>query len=232
MTDGLDGLRTKAEYMAAVSDGLTRRPTWAPRLLLGDELLTLLYELDWLGGDDKAVARLWARFTDPRRGTVRCEGFELRAGETHTGRKIFTAQYFDKAVVIANLKRNIERSTVPEMRTYLEDVLRRTEAKTGGWSFGPLWRSWPRGPVGGLEKLRRLVELGRARVMDFAGATDEQMRAAGKYFGNCCCCGKSLTDPQSIDLGIGPECRHKFHVTAANAPGAWIIGGTNEVLPY
>ena len=49
MTDGLEGLRTKAEEMA-LNDDLTRRPTWAPRLLLGEELITVLYELDCIGG--------------------------------------------------------------------------------------------------------------------------------------------------------------------------------------
>ncbi len=28
-----------------------------------------------------------------------------------------------------------------------------------------------------------------------------------QHEGRCCCCGKKLTDPESIRLGIGPECR-------------------------
>jgi hypothetical protein len=234
MTDILDGLRIKAEQMA-VSDDLTRRPTWAPRLLLSEELLTLLYELEWLGGDDKATGRLWARFTDPRRGMVRCEGFELRAGETHAGGKIFTAQYFDKALVMENAKRNLEQCR-PELRPHFEDVLRKMEGKTGGWDFGPHWIK-PRKTTGSwaikYPKYVRARELGQARVTDFAGEPEGQMRAAGRYFGHCCCCGKALTDPQSIELGIGPECRHRVGVTAATAPGPWIIGGTNEEdLPF
>lgn len=30
-----------------------------------------------------------------------------------------------------------------------------------------------------------------------------------KHEGKCCCCGRALTDPLSIELGIGPICREK-----------------------
>jgi len=32
----------------------------------------------------------------------------------------------------------------------------------------------------------------------------------GKVSGECSCCGRELTDPQSIDQGIGPVCARKF----------------------
>jgi Family of unknown function (DUF6011) len=220
----LDELKTKAETMVADAK-MTKRPTWAPRIILGKDLLNLLFELEWLGGDDLAVARLWSVFTDPRRGEVQCEGFQLRAGEKHNGNKIWTAQYFDKPAVIANLYRQIEAAKSSSTLSFLEDALRITEAKTGGWSFGPHWISYRVKGVDVLAKVRQALELGHARVMDFAGHADEQMRAAGKYCGHCCCCGKALTDPISIELGIGPECRHKFHLSPAAAPGAWLIGG-------
>jgi hypothetical protein len=245
----LDSLRAKAEEMAvtglrakaeetAVTNDLSRRPTWAPRLKVGsEELLETLYELEWLGGDDLAVIRLWARFTTPKRGEVRCKGFELRSGEKHTGKTIWEAQYYDKARVLANIAREIGETTSPEARGRLEDWRRDTEAKTGGWSFGPRW-TWARGE-GRLEKLKRAVELGQARVMEFAGAADTQMREAGRYFGHCYCCGKALTDPISVELGIGPDCRREFGVTPSGAPGALIIGGsdapvviTDDDLPF
>lgn len=34
--------------------------------------------------------------------------------------------------------------------------------------------------------------------------------AYGQRFGNCSCCGRLLTNPESIELGIGPICREKF----------------------
>lgn len=32
-----------------------------------------------------------------------------------------------------------------------------------------------------------------------------------KHEGRCCRCGRTLTDPTSIELGIGPECRSKVN---------------------
>ena len=230
------GLRAKAAETAVTTDDLSRRPTWAPRLKVGsEELLETLYALEWLGGDDLAVIRLWARFTTPKRGKVSCEGFELRSGEKHSGKTIWEARYYDKASVLANIAREIKETAmedylrplrarfVPEVRKQLEDWQR--EAKAGGWSFGPRWK-WARGE-GRLEKLKRAVELGQARVMEFAGAADTQMREAGRYFGHCYCCGKALTDPISVELGIGPDCRREFGVTPSGAPGALIIGGSD-----
>jgi hypothetical protein len=62
-----------------------------------------------------------------------------------------------------------------------------TEAKAGAWSFGPHW-SWVR--EGQLEKLRRAVELGEARVMEFAGAADQQMREGRRFMGTAAAAGK------------------------------------------
>lgn len=44
-------------------------------------------------------------------------------------------------------------------------------------------------------------------------AADDPLTAAikyGKESGNCSCCGRELTDPASIEAGIGPVCRDKF----------------------
>lgn len=226
----LDELKTKAlETVIACTDHQrTKRPTFAPPLVIDGELLRLLYDLAWLSGDDLAVARLWARFTSPRRGAIRCDGFELRAGQKHTGGKIWEGQYFDKDYVLANLTRQIAQSKDSRTLSFLEDARRNTEAKAGGWTFGPRWTRYRHDGKDVLSEVRRIVQLGQDRVMDFAGAPGEQMRAAGKYCGHCCVCGKCLTDPHSIELGIGPECREKFQVTVPHAPGAWVIGGTNE----
>ena len=53
---------------------------------------------------------------------------------------------------------------------------------------------------------RRAVELAKARVLEFAGAPDTQMQMAGRLCGHCCVCYKALTDPISLERGIGPEC--------------------------
>ena len=54
----------------------------------------------------------------------------------------------------------------------------------------------------------RVVELGRDRVLDFAGAPGVQMALASRLWGHCFNCGKELTDPISLERGIGPDCLH------------------------
>jgi hypothetical protein len=56
---------------------------------------------------------------------------------------------------------------------------------------------------------QRAVELARGRVFDFIGAPDAQMRMAGRLWGHCSICAKELTDPVSLERGIGPECLGK-----------------------
>jgi hypothetical protein len=100
----LDELRIRAEIETA-NRATTKRPTWAPPVILDGELLELCREVEFLTPDDKPVARLWATFADPkRRGTVirttfskhpmdgvRCRGFEMRAGEPHSGGRMTNA---------------------------------------------------------------------------------------------------------------------------------------------
>jgi hypothetical protein len=38
----------------------------------------------------------------------------------------------------------------------------------------------------------------------------EDAQAFGKLYGWCCCCGRRLTNEESIELGIGPICRSKW----------------------
>jgi hypothetical protein len=56
------------------------------------------------------------------------------------------------------------------------------------------------------EQRRRVVELARERVLDFAGAPNVQMQLAAQLNGNCCICWIELSDPVSLERGIGPEC--------------------------
>lgn len=43
-----------------------------------------------------------------------------------------------------------------------------------------------------------------------AKMTLEQASAFGHAFGRCCCCGATLTNPDSIERGIGPICAGRF----------------------
>ena len=101
---GLDALRIQAEIETA-DRSTTKRPTWAPAIVLDGELLKLCRELEFLKPDDKPVARLWAVFADPKREGaavrttfsrhvlpgVRCRGFEMRAGTKHNGHRMTNA---------------------------------------------------------------------------------------------------------------------------------------------
>jgi hypothetical protein len=51
-----------------------------------------------------------------------------------------------------------------------------------------------------------VVELARIRIFDFLGAAGVQMQAASRLCGQCCVCWRLLTDPISLERGIGPEC--------------------------
>jgi hypothetical protein len=110
---GLDGLRIQAEIETA-DRKQTKRPTWAPAMMLDGELLELCRELEYLSNDDKPVARLWAEFNDPKgRGRIirstfskhpltdmRCRGFEMHAAE-------MVASHPDRA---ARMRRSSRRS--------------------------------------------------------------------------------------------------------------------------
>jgi hypothetical protein len=229
----LDDLRAKAEKMVQPSTGVEirqKRPTFAPPIHpLGEELVMLLYEVGWLSDDDLAIARLWSGFTSPRRGPLRCEGFQLIAGQKREKQKaIWTAQYFDKARVLANTQRQIDETKDPRVLSFLEDARRITEAKAGGWSFGPRWTSYRIRGMDVLKQVHRIVELGHERAMNFLGNPDREMRTAGRYWGHCACCGKALSDPHSIEYGIGPECRRRYDITIRQAPGQWIISGSDS----
>ncbi len=222
--NALDDLRLKAQKMVERDDSAerTKRPTFAPAIYpLGDELVQLLHKDEMLSPVGQPLARLWARFTSPCRGSVECDGFDLIAGTKHDKkRRMWRAHHFDKEKVLANLQRQMEMTTHSSTLSFLDDALRTTQSKTGGWTFypGPGW--W-----GGNRS--RIAELSQQRVMVFLGAIDEEMRAAGRYWGHCCVCGKALTVPESIEYGVGPECRRRYDVTIRQAPGQWIIGGSD-----
>lgn len=50
----------------------------------------------------------------------------------------------------------------------------------------------------------------RDRVVAAAADPEAAAIAYGKRFGQCSCCGRALSDPESVSLGIGPVCRERF----------------------
>ena len=59
------------------------------------------------------------------------------------------------------------------------------------------------------------------KILVLAAITDPEGTAMsnGKATGTCCCCGRTLTNKFSIELGIGPICR-----------GFWFPGHTSEAI--
>ena len=49
-------------------------------------------------------------------------------------------------------------------------------------------------------------------VREIAASPIEAARAYGKRTGSCSCCGRELTDPASIEAGIGPICEEKWNL--------------------
>ena len=53
---------------------------------------------------------------------------------------------------------------------------------------------------------QRARDLARERVLDFIGAPGAQIQTAARLWGHCAICGRGLTDPLSLERGVGPEC--------------------------
>ena len=60
------------------------------------------------------------------------------------------------------------------------------------------------------EQRTRALQLAQQRVLEFIGAPDAQMQLAARLCGHCCICFKELTDPLSLERGIGPDCYDKL----------------------
>lgn len=71
-------------------------------------------------------------------------------------------------------------------------------------------------PTGEFRTVRECTAAQKAAIMAHVASmqTPEDVRAAailsGKETGVCCCCGRELTDPNSIEAGIGPVCASKW----------------------
>ena len=261
MLEILEKLRAQAEQETAEAS-TTRRPSWAPALVLSDELLDVCRSLAWLSAGAKPVARLWSVSADlkrigtwqrdhlsnvPRHGH-RVRGFDLIAGEQRTGpRRICrrlknengqwdesprwiepprpqrlsaterTLKYFQEFLARPPLTEEAlrERSGLDYLSD--DDLARRVwlnarerermtidipglEAKIG--TDATAYES-------ARERYRlhtRAFELGRQRIAEFLGDPETQMLAGSRVTGCCSRCRVELTDPTSIERGIGPEC--------------------------
>jgi hypothetical protein len=244
-----DRLRERAEVTANFEeeegDERTRRPSWAPPLILGEELAEACLELGWLTMDDKWIGRLWAHFASPQRKQryfrkevsqhplrgIPCRGFQLFAGSTRQSVReiLFEAQreesgewrfgppyhpvYYnprsDKWESLIRERERLHHETKhyqlsEERRKQVEFRLADIASEIEAIDAQDMAEAEKRR---GRQRLRqRVYELARTRVLDFVGAPGAQMEKAARLWGHCCCCGKALTDPLSLERGIGPEC--------------------------
>src|SRR5262245_45006512 len=106
--EAFEKLRQRAETEVTIHADAERHPSWAPPLILGEELAEACLELGYLTFDDKWIGRLWATFATPKRSGrwlrehvsslplkgISCRGFELYAGGTRgtRGELLFEAQ--------------------------------------------------------------------------------------------------------------------------------------------
>ena len=268
-------LRQRAEREAAYSDEAQRRPSWAPPLLLGEELGMLSLELGYITEDDKLIARLWADFATPRRSGrwlrqhvsslplegLHCRGFALWAGAARGTRSTLLfeaqreqsgawrfgpqeymhgywssrgrAQEWEQLIrEREGLRRELEqyREQLSEgRRRQLEDGIAERSRRLEAIDADDLIKAKAHHDR---QRMRqRVLELARARVLEFIGAPDAQMRTAARLWGHCCICGKALTDPVSLERGIGPDCyAHKINFIRRSASDGWKLESIAAVV--
>jgi hypothetical protein len=248
-----EALRLRAEAEAKIDEGAERRPSWAPPLLLGEELALACLELGYLTGDDKWIARLRAEFSTPRRSGqwlrrhrstlplegIQCRGFSLWAGASRGPQSnlLFEAQreqsgtwrFGPRDFAPSYYPNPHHRESEWERHVRAREALRseREHWEKGGQIIEGRLRQIADGIAEHTDRIaaidaedankadayytqrelrQRALTLARARVLDFIGAPDAQMQIAARLWGHCCICGKALTDPLSLERGIGPDC--------------------------
>jgi Large polyvalent protein associated domain 29/Family of unknown function (DUF6011) len=227
-----EALRELAEVDVSISSEAERqrRPSWAPALIVEDELLDACRELGYLRADDKPIVRLWAQFADPKKkGTalreahsrhplagIVCRGFQLHAGSERgplasmlfeaqreqSGQWRFSSSFnteprLQYSYEWEQLIRARAKTSDPVTLERINRMIAEVEAKESKDAHAHLRRQQLRQRVG---------ELAKARVLEFAGAPGLQMQAASRLWGCCFNCGKELSDPISLERGIGPDC--------------------------
>ena len=247
LSDTFEALRRLAEADTADAGTDQRRPSWAPALVLGGDILSVLGELG-RERPDKPVARLWATFAGRgkldmllRSGTstlpmpgVRVRAFELRLGVERSGTRLLRATrgesgwYIDMAyrqpprlddewrakVALRQAQKDVDHyreraaAAPPGQSGHALYLLQYHEAR-----LPPLQQSCAELKADCdqyRQRQDRLGELIKRRVAEFAGDPYAQMIAGARVTGNCGMCGRGLTDPLSLERGIGPECFGKI----------------------
>jgi hypothetical protein len=229
--------RALADTEQARAEHPKRRPTWAPPIPFEQELVEALEEakskFQWTF--ESGYGRLWAAWDSPRYfKEIRFGGFNLYAGKERGGWfsiiKIRRGRG-DTWVAVESWSPTSPRPwTKREVELVKEHARRKAQIQKRYAEFGEVRPEWKfeRDLQEDLVRARevfekesalhaeylersqlynRLRDLGLVALARFAGAPDEVMRTGAHLAGICCICGRTLTDPTSMRLGIGPECR-------------------------
>jgi hypothetical protein len=257
--DAFEALRQRVEAEVARGFKHERWPTWAPPLLLEGELLELCLELGYLTPDDKPIARLWAMFADPKQvgsyfrknvskhtlSGITCRGFQLFAGAERQNSIsiLFEAQKDAKGWRFGPWTRLAGYSESRRSNDRKWEDLTRSRIRLQ--ELDPKESEKLAKEIAALEaedlklaetfhvrqrQRARIRELSRLRVLDFVGAPDVQMQLAGRLCGHCCVCFKELTDPISLERGIGPDC-YQNEINSANDVIAYLQEQNCDITP-
>jgi hypothetical protein len=226
-----EALRRRVEAEVDGAAERARRASWAPSMVIGDELQQSCIALGWIGTNDIPIARLWANFADPKRpGTILreelsnlpldgigCRSFMLSAGSERggVGNTLFEAQrtesgewQFGPNLYLKDYESPHRERLVALVRERVrcQDPARLTqlEEEIAAIDAEDLIAAEAFHAEQRLQV--RAVELAAMRVVEFAGSPGVQMRLAGRLTGNCFCCDAPLRDRESVEYGIGPIC--------------------------
>jgi hypothetical protein len=159
-----------------------------------------------------------------------CRGFELRAGTTHGGEVVWRTQksvrggeakwtdgprwrgpsgHAESQLEDAQTRYRKERALYETPREWLTEEMARLHLARIDARYLPhiekLTAQVPKAKARYL-LLVRSFELGAQRVAAFVGDVEGERRAGAQLTGSCAICGRALTDPISVERGIGPEC--------------------------
>jgi Family of unknown function (DUF6011) len=230
------GARAERDVFPSDDTERSRRPSWGPSLIIEGELLEACIELERMQPGDKPLVRLWAQFADPKAKGValreqrsslpligfECRGFELHAGSERgsSGDILFEAQRDETGWRFGPHPSTFEYRS-PRSSKWEGLIQQRDRFQSGFIKYEPGVAERIAEEIAAIEAqdqkeaatlyrrqhLRnRIAELGCERVLDFAGAPGLQMALAARLWGSCFNCGRELTDPISLERGIGPEC--------------------------
>ena len=141
----------------------------------------------------------------------------------------------DFAAIIALFTAAADHLKYPKVRLALRDlseiVLSRAGQRarqpgtinvTNGGRFGEPDNRWfgRIGTDGAFQRARDCTDEVAELLVRFSGDPAGVATAYGKLTGNCCFCGRSLSDARSTDMGYGPVCARNFGLVWGNCDKA------------